>query len=48
MCVCGCEGSSFYAGFEKQKELTLMNTLQIRKEAIDIMNKLRGMVGERL
>ena len=45
--VCGCEGNSFYAGFEKQKELTLMNTLQIRKEAIDVMNKLRGTVEER-
>ncbi len=45
--MCGCEGNSFYAGFEKQKELTLMNTLQIRKEAIDVMNKLRGTVEER-
>ena len=43
----GCEGNSFYAGFEKQTELTLMNTLQIRKEAIDVMNKLRGTVEER-
>ena len=34
---------SFYAGFEKQKELSMMNTMQVRKEAIDIMNKLNGL-----
>ena len=33
---------SFYAGFEKQKELTMMNTMQVRKEAISIMKKLKG------
>lgn len=46
--MCGRERGSFYAGFEKQKELTLMNTLQIRKEAIEMMNKLRGTVEGRL
>ena len=34
--------SSFYSGFEKQKELTLMNTLQVRKETISIIKKLKG------
>ena len=33
---------SFYAGFEKQKELTQMNTMQVRQEALNIMNKLQG------
>lgn len=33
---------SFYTGFEKQKELTLMNTMQVRQEALDIMKKLNG------
>ena len=33
---------SFYAGFEKQKELTMMNTMQVRQEAIHIMHKLNG------
>lgn len=36
--------SSFYSGFEKQKELTMMNTMQVRKEAISIMKKLKGLV----
>lgn len=33
---------SFYSGFEKQKELTMMNTMQVRKEAQTIMKKLHG------
>lgn len=39
--------SSFYCGFEKQKELTLMNTIQIRKEALKIIAKLNGACGKR-
>ena len=34
---------SFYAGFEKQKELSMMNTMQVRQEALDIMKKLNGL-----
>ena len=34
--------SSFYSGFEKQRELSGLNTMQVRKEAIGIMNKLNG------
>ena len=33
---------SFYSGFEKQRELSGLNTMQVRKEAIEIMNKLNG------
>ena len=40
-CMCGVK-PSFYAGFEKQKELTLMNTLQVRKETISLIKKLKG------
>ncbi|CBK20532.2 uncharacterized protein [Blastocystis hominis] len=32
----------FYCGFEKQRELTLMNTMQIRKEALRIISKLNA------
>lgn len=39
--------SSFYCGFEKQRELTLMNTMQVRKEALRIISKLNGACGER-
>lgn len=38
----GKVNTSFYCGFEKQKELTLMNTMQIRKEALHIIAKLNG------
>ena len=43
----GKMSSSFYCGFEKQKELTLMNTMQVRKEALRIISKLNGACGER-
>ena len=32
---------SFYCGFERQRELTLMNTMQIRKEALRITMQIR-------
>ena len=38
---------SFYCGFERQRELTLMNTMQIRKEALRIISKLNGEYGRR-
>ena len=41
----GKMSSSFYCGFEKQKELTLMNTMQVRKEALRIISKLNGTCG---
>ena len=43
----GKMSSSFYCGFEKQRELTLMNTMQVRKEALRIISKLNGACGER-
>ena len=33
---------SFYSGFEKQRELSGLNTMQVRKEAVEIMKKLNG------